>query len=67
MDKFEKRAFKLWLNTASDREIQMKLLRLETLKIQFTEENVLAEYCYLRNEILREVDARRQIDKLTKK
>lgn len=61
MDREEKRAFKRWLNLASEKELQTALIQLQALEARFTEASARSEARYLKHGILKEMDARREL------
>ncbi len=61
MDKAERKAFFRWLDSESDGGLQRKLLALDSILFRLTEAAVLAEYNWMKKEILLELKARDEI------
>ena len=61
MDKSERKAFFRWLDSESDGGLQRKLLALDSISFRLTEAAVLAEYNWMKKEILLELKARDEI------
>ena len=61
MDKTERKAFFRWLDSESDGGLQRKLLALDSILFRLTEAAVLAEYNWMKKEILLELKARDEI------
>ena len=61
MDKSERKAFLRWLDSESDAGLQKKILAMESILFRLTEAAVLAEYNWMKKEILLEMKARDEI------
>jgi len=61
MDKSERKAFLRWLDSESDAGLQKKILAMESILCRLTEAAVLAEYNWMKKEILLEMKARDEI------
>lgn len=61
MDKAERKAFFRWLDSESESGLQKKLLAMESILFRLTEAAVLAEYNWMKKEILLELKARDEI------
>jgi len=61
VDKAERKAFFRWLDSESDEGLQKKLLAMESILFRLTEAAVLAEYNWMKKEILLEMKAREEI------
>ena len=61
MDKAERKAFFRWLDSEIDGGLQRKLLALDSILFRLTEAAVLAEYNWMKKEILLELKARDEI------
>ncbi len=60
MDRDDARSILRWLDTASDKELQQRLLDLEGLSHRLTEPDVLRDLRWIRKCILEEMDLRRR-------
>lgn len=61
MDQEEKFAYKRWLATASDHELQVMEVRLLATQGRITESGALADFRYLRKGLYQEMQARREL------
>jgi len=60
MDKSEQKALFRWLDTASDKELQQRLMDLESISCRLTEPDVIREFRWVKSKLLEEIDIRRQ-------
>lgn len=60
MDNTEKKAFRRWMYTASDRELQQKVLALTQIYPRLKEPDVRADCRWLKWKMVGEIDARNQ-------
>lgn len=65
MDDSDKKSFFRWLDQASDLELQLKLMSLETVGFRLTEQEVIHEYQWRKKMFLAEIDARSQVKRLS--
>jgi len=61
MDKSERKVFYRWLDTANDKELQKKILAMELILFRLSEAAVLAEYNWMKKEILLELKTREEM------
>lgn len=61
MDRDEKQAFKRWLTTAGDKDLQMTLVKMQALEHQLTEADAIRDLRYMKKGTYREVEARREL------
>lgn len=61
MDKYERKAFFRYLETAKTDELQMKLVKLQSLLVRLSEPDAKAEADWLIKETQLEIDARKAI------
>ncbi|MFC1337406.1 MAG: hypothetical protein G8D89_16430 [gamma proteobacterium symbiont of Clathrolucina costata] len=60
MDKSEQKALYRWLDTATDQELQQKLLDLESISLRLTEPDVIREFHWIKSKVLEEIDVRKR-------
>jgi hypothetical protein len=65
MDRSEQKSFFRWLDSASDRELQQRLLALESISYRLTEPDVIGEFNWIKGKVLEEMDARKQCDEMS--
>lgn len=61
MDWDEKKAFKGWLSTANNHELQMSIVKIQALESHITDKDAQRMLRYLKRETLREIEARREL------
>lgn len=61
MDQDEKIAFKRWLKTATNQELQKMSVQLASIRARITEPDARSDFRYLRRHLLLEMDARREL------
>ncbi|MCX7102218.1 MAG: hypothetical protein NTX38_12235 [Methylobacter sp.] len=59
MSKHDKKSFYRYANSASERELEFKLIQLQSLLIKLKESETIAEANWMIHEITLELDARR--------
>ncbi len=59
MSKYEKKSFYRYVNMATERELEFKLIQLQSLLIMLKEPETIAEANWMVREINLELDARR--------
>lgn len=63
MNKDDWKAFLYWLETASDKELETKILKIEARLLSFSDEGVRGDAQRMIKAISNEIDARRQVQK----
>lgn len=65
MDTSEQKSFFRWLDTATDQELQQRLLALESISYRLTDPDVIREFNWIKSKVLEEIDVRRQCEDLS--
>lgn len=61
MDKEEKIAFKRWLKTASDQELQRTEVQLLAMRGRIREPDALSDFRFIKRNLYQEIQARREL------
>lgn len=61
MDQSARKALFKWLDTASDQQLQHKLLSLELIFCKLTDPNVIKDFYWVKAKIIEELDAREEV------
>jgi len=67
MDKSEQKSFFRWLDTASDEELQRRLLALESISCRLTEPDVIRECRWVKSQVIEEIDIRKRCENVSGK
>lgn len=65
MDRSEQKSFFRWLDSASDQELQQRLLALESISYRLTDPDVIREFHWIKGKVLEEMDVRKQCDEVS--
>lgn len=61
MDQEERIAFKRWLKTATDQELQKTAIQLLSLRGRIKEQDALSDLRFIKRELFQEMQARREL------
>lgn len=67
MDRAEQKSFFRWLDTATDQELQQRLLALESISYRLTDPDVIREFNWIKSKVLEEMDVRKQCEDVSRR